>query len=215
MLPIHRPDGFTYVTFASPTLDTGAESPCTFSAVEAEGGVRRLVGYPVVWGAISSTGLDGRRYSFGPESIRWKSDVAALFHHDWAQPIARTTNGTLRMKADTFGWRAEIDLPDTQLGRDLYENVRTRLITGMSFGGFVRRANLSKNGEHYDVEQFAAHEITATMAPSMVETVLEVATPEVTQSNPHTLRNRAQRLQLQTAKLALHLPGIASDLGTR
>lgn len=60
-------------------------------------------------------------------------DIRSLFNHDPNKPIARTTNGTLRLRSDQIGLRAEIEVSDTSYGRDLIESVKRRDCTGMSF----------------------------------------------------------------------------------
>jgi HK97 family phage prohead protease len=60
-------------------------------------------------------------------------DVRALVNHDPNQPIGRKSAGTLRMTEDEVGLRVEIDLPNTQVGRDIAENISTRNVQGQSF----------------------------------------------------------------------------------
>lgn len=60
-------------------------------------------------------------------------NVFALYNHDWNQPLAKTGKG-LELSVDEVGLRFNVDLPDTTLGRDLGELVRTGVIEGMSFG---------------------------------------------------------------------------------
>ena len=59
--------------------------------------------------------------------------VLALFNHSNDYVLGRSTSGTLRLSSDDQGLAAEIDPPDTQLGRDLGVLVRRGDITGMSF----------------------------------------------------------------------------------
>lgn len=61
-------------------------------------------------------------------------DVIAYFQHGaepW--PVARTKSGTLRLRTDDKGLAYEMDLPDTQAGRDLEVLVRRGDIREMSF----------------------------------------------------------------------------------
>lgn len=60
-------------------------------------------------------------------------DVVALFNHDANYPLARTDAG-LKLSVDSQGLHYEIDLPDTQVARDLRELVDRGVITGSSFG---------------------------------------------------------------------------------
>lgn len=61
-------------------------------------------------------------------------DVRALVNHDPSLLLGRTTAGTLRLAVGDDGLGFELDLPDTQLGRDVGELVRRRDLDAMSFG---------------------------------------------------------------------------------
>ena len=85
--------------------------------------------------------LSEHRHTF-TESIRKgafsrtirEDDVRALYNHDPAAILARNRAGTMDLSEDDIGLRTVIRLPNTQLGRDVYENVRLRNLSGMSFG---------------------------------------------------------------------------------
>src|SRR4051812_35448932 len=102
----------------------GATNPV--EVIEGDG-KRTLVGYAVVWGAVSSVRADGYRHQYMRGSIEWEPTVNALWAHSLAHPIGSTANGTLRITEDEIGARVEIDLPLTTVGNDTLENVRTRL----------------------------------------------------------------------------------------
>lgn len=60
-------------------------------------------------------------------------DVRALFNHDPNFLLGRMSAGTLRCTTDEVGLRVEIDLPDTNVGRDVAESIRRRDLAGQSF----------------------------------------------------------------------------------
>jgi HK97 family phage prohead protease len=65
-------------------------------------------------------------------------DVRLLINHE-GLPLARTKNGTLRLKEDDAGLYMDADLPDTQAARDLYTLVERGDVDQMSFAFRVIR----------------------------------------------------------------------------
>lgn len=63
-----------------------------------------------------------------------EGDVRALFNHDPAVVLGRTTSGTLRLSTDDSGLYYEIDMPDTTDARNLVESMRRGDVTQSSFG---------------------------------------------------------------------------------
>lgn len=62
------------------------------------------------------------------------NDVRALWNHEMSQPIGRSSNNSLRFSDGKDALGFEIDLPDTQVGRDAYELIRNGYVSQMSFG---------------------------------------------------------------------------------
>ena len=60
-------------------------------------------------------------------------DVLALADHDTTRVLARTANGSLRLRTDSAGVAFSLDLADTTLGRDIRAMAEARLLGGMSF----------------------------------------------------------------------------------
>lgn len=104
-------------------------------AAEAE--ARTLVGYAAKFG-VRSEDLGGWVEEIKPgafdKALEGKPDVRALLNHDSNHVLGRTTAGTLRLSADSTGLRAEMDLPDTQIARDLATSIDRGDIDQMSFG---------------------------------------------------------------------------------
>ena len=64
-------------------------------------------------------------------------DVRALKNHDINYLLGRSKSRTLRMVEDVLGLRTEIDLPDTQTGRDTAIEIKRGDMDGMSFSFVV------------------------------------------------------------------------------
>lgn len=98
---------------------------------------RTLVGYAAKFD-VRSEDLGGWVEELKPGAfdavLKTKPDVRALLNHDPNHVLGRTTAGTLRLDADKVGLRAEMDLPDTQIGRDLAVSIERGDIDQMSFG---------------------------------------------------------------------------------
>ena len=101
-----------------------------------EGNTMTAIGYASVFNRLSQN-LGGfvERVAQGTfaKTIQ-EADVRALFNHDADQVLGRSKSGTLRMQEDEKGLRYEIDLPNTQLGRDLAALLERGDISGSSFG---------------------------------------------------------------------------------
>ena len=61
-------------------------------------------------------------------------DVRALWSHNPDMPLGRTQNNTLRLFEDDIGLGFQLELPDTQIGRDAFTSIKRGDVTGMSFG---------------------------------------------------------------------------------
>lgn len=106
-------------------------------------GVVTLRGISPPWDSLS-VDLGGFREKFSPTAFdkvlgrhkndpRGVVDVVGLFNHEDSQLLARTTNGTLRLSKEPRGLGAELDLPETQLGKDLAVLIRSKTLFGASF----------------------------------------------------------------------------------
>jgi HK97 family phage prohead protease len=105
-----------------------------------------LVGYTAVFDRFSGD-LGGFREKIAPGAFRavLGQDVRALVNHDSNMPLGRTKSGTCRMVQDNIGLRVEIDLPDTQVGRDTATMVRRGDLDGMSFSFVADRDSWNHN----------------------------------------------------------------------
>lgn len=114
-------------------------------APELRAAGRKLVGYAARFGVPAPIGGPGGfveevRAGAFRASLAGKGDVLALVDHDPGRLLARTSSGTLRLHEDAAGLAFELDVPDTQLGRDVLALAERRDLGGMSFGFRVREA---------------------------------------------------------------------------
>jgi HK97 family phage prohead protease len=110
------------------------------AAAELRAAGRRLEGYAAVFGEPASIGSFTETIRAGAfrASLVARGDVLALVDHDPSRLLARTASGSLRLSEDARGLRFEIDLPETQLGRDVLALAERGDLGGMSFGFHVK-----------------------------------------------------------------------------
>lgn len=109
--------------------------------LRAADGESRLVGYAAVFNQRTEIGgwwIEEIAPGAFRDAIANGADVVALYNHEPDHVLGRTKAGTLTLREDETGLLYEITPPDTQLARDLVENVRKRNITGSSIGFTVR-----------------------------------------------------------------------------
>ena len=120
----------------------------------ADGG-KMIVGYGAVF---HRAGEPGTEYRLAPDiveriaptafdrALSQKQDVRGLFNHDPNMLLGRAAAGTLRMTTDERGLKYEIDLPDTQAGRDVAANIAAGNLTGSSFSFRIN----GKQGQRFE-----------------------------------------------------------------
>lgn len=107
-----------------------------------EDGSRMAVGYGAVFYRAGDSGTEYElwkgaveriaRGAFS-EALNRPDDVRGLFNHDSDHLLGRLSAETLRLRADDRGLLYEIDLPDTQAGRDVATSIERGDLTGSSF----------------------------------------------------------------------------------
>jgi HK97 family phage prohead protease len=121
-----------------PDLETRQSITGEIRAIRADAKQVRLAGYAAVYDTKSQP-ICGmfceivRRGAF-ERALKGQDDVRALLDHDSSVVLGRTASRTLRLSDDEKGLKFELDVPDTQAGRDLVTSVERGDISQMSFG---------------------------------------------------------------------------------
>lgn len=101
-------------------------------------------------------------------TLQERPDVVALVNHDSAKPIARTTNGSLRLFEDERGLGVEIEPIATTYAADLMEAVRAGVVNAMSFGFNVKADRFEQRGGKVTriIEDVDLHEVSVVSFPA-------------------------------------------------
>jgi uncharacterized protein len=110
------------------------------SCVRNEDGTAKLSGYAAVYYSENEDGTEYQMFGNVRERIMPGAfdgmvgrDIISTFNHDPNQLLGRTSSGTLRYSVDERGLFYEVDLPDTQLGRDTATLAERGDLDGSSF----------------------------------------------------------------------------------
>lgn len=132
---------------------------------------RRIYGKSVNWenrgdhstisgyGAVFHSDDPGTEFSLWADTVEWiersafdrviseKQDVFGFFNHDHHSILGRTSSGTMRLNVDDVGLHYEIDLPNTQIGKDVSESIKRGDLTGSSIGFMVGSESWHSEGD--------------------------------------------------------------------
>lgn len=105
-------------------------------------------GYAIVFNS-ESRDLGGFTEIVMPDAVdnalERNSDVLALYDHDYGQILGRQAANTLKLSKDEKGLKFELDLPPTQLGRDVFALIERGDLRGNSFGFTIEKDNWKKD----------------------------------------------------------------------
>jgi hypothetical protein len=139
---------------------------------------RKLTGYATTFNCLSEN-RGGYCFTVVPGAFAAsivKDDVVALFNHSADMVLGRTSNGTLRLAEDAKGLKIEMDLPDTQFGRDMYTLVARGDVKQMSFGGTIVQEMLHSDPDLdvISIHEFKLWDISAVVFPAFEEGRTEI-----------------------------------------
>lgn len=158
---------------------------------------RTLVGYAAVFNSDTTIGdyfIERIAPGAFADTIRG-GDIRALIGHDPGRVVGRTKSGTLRLVEDSKGLRAEIDVPDTSDGRDLWTLVERGDISGMSFGFRVTKQEWDESGDMpiRTIRGIELFEVSAVAFPAYDDTTIGVRSLEAIRAEAEAARAEEQR----------------------
>jgi HK97 family phage prohead protease len=161
---------------------------------------RTIGGYAAVFNSQADIG-DSFREIIAPGAFTaaMKQDVRALIDHDSGRVIGRTAAGTLRLTQDDTGLAVEIDLPDTQDGRDLGTLIERGDITSMSFGFIVTKQTWDETGDipTRTIEAVDLREVSVVAFPAYDDTSIALRSLDQARREQRELNHSAASLRLR------------------
>ena len=98
-----------------------------------------------------------------------KNDIRALWNHNAAYVLGRSTSGTLDIRSDAKGLYFEVEPPDAQWANDLCTSIRRGDINQMSFGFETIQDNwttLEDGTEMRELLEVNLHEVSVVTFPA-------------------------------------------------
>lgn len=80
-------------------------------------------------------------------ALEERDDARGLFNHEPSHLLGRVSAGTMRLSVDGTGLRYEIDVPDTQVGRDVVTSIERGDLSGSSFAFIPQRVSWVEDGD--------------------------------------------------------------------
>jgi uncharacterized protein len=135
-------------------------------AAEVRASGRRLEGYVATFGAEARIGTftESLAATAFDRTLADGRDKLAMVDHDPSRVLARTRSGTLRLSKDSRGLAFDLDVPDTQAGRDVLALAQRGDVGGMSFGFTVPRGGDAWDGDKRELRAVDLHEVSVVLA---------------------------------------------------
>ena len=98
------------------------------------------------------------------------SDVIFLYNHE-GMVYARLSNNTLELTIDDVGIKVRADLSSTQASRDMYEAIKTGLVTKMSWAFTIREDDYDRKTKTRTVKDVKkVYDVSAVSIPANPDT---------------------------------------------
>jgi uncharacterized protein len=136
--------------------------------MRAEGDGRTFTGYAALFNepSLPLPFTEYVRPGAFKRSLQSRNRMMLLWNHDTSNPLASTRNGSLQMTEDNRGLKVTATLPDTTLGRDIAELVRTGVVDSMSFGFSVKKDSWSQDGQTRYLDDVTLYEVSLVSTPA-------------------------------------------------
>jgi HK97 family phage prohead protease len=139
-----------------------------------EGDGMTFTGYAALWDSPSQPLPFTERIQRGAfkRSLQSRNDIKLLWNHDTGSILGSTRAGTLTLTEDDRGLRATAKFPNTTLGRDTAELIRTGNVDSMSFGFSVPDGGdkWSQDGSERTLLSVRIHEVSLVAFPAYTST---------------------------------------------
>lgn len=112
-------------------------------------------------------------------SLEGSEDIVALWSHDTSKPLARRSNGTLKLSADQSALSAEITPDGTSWSEDARASIESGTVSGSSFAFRVTEGGdkfYRANGEwRRDLADVILIEVSPVVSPAYPASTAEAA----------------------------------------
>lgn len=162
----------------------------------AEDGAKRVAGYAAVFDVETDIGgMFREKIAPGAFAKTIKSgDIRSLFDHNSALILGRTKSQTLRLSEDERGLHYEVDLPDTQAGRDLRVSMDRGDIDGSSFAFRVTKQSWDETDVDHPlrtIEEVELYEVGPVTFPQYPEAEVGLRSLNDTKAERETKEHNA------------------------
>lgn len=177
--------------------------------LRVDGTKKTLTGYAAMFEKLSNP-ISGfrekiRRGAFS-ETIK-KTNIKALWNHNTDLVLGSTGNGTLRLEEDNVGLKFDLDLPDTQWGRDAAVSVSRKDVDGMSFAFNVKNQEWDESDKSKIVRtliEVDLFEVSPTAFPAYQQTSVTARSVKEDYSDFSDEKNKSEMTQIAKNKLELN-----------
>ncbi len=175
----------------------GREVRTNHVELRAEGDGRTFTGYAAVFGqpSLPLPFTEIVKPGAFKRSLQSRSRMMLLWNHDTSNPLASTRNGSLHMVEDSVGLKVTATLPNTTLGNDIAELVRSGVIDAMSFGFAVKKDSWSQDGGTRYLEDVDLFEASIVSTPAYEQTSGTIAVRSVDGISADVLADALLRIE--------------------